>query len=187
MTNSKYIDIYFNCFPAYFESSWFSHREHFKQLINYERVDKQQIANAISVLEFSWKERACQSDFFLYDKDKTEEDLKIDYMLLTWDVLFPNQILSPQQLEQLKLMTVMILEHESKENQIKSVHIDDIIWKLEEEENWSNLSRYDLLYMRQEIGRQKIELEYFVPELWFFKLRSKAEPTSLEEQIRMSK
>lgn len=184
MINEEYLDVYFSCFPAYFESNWQSHREHFKQLIAHGRIDKQQISAALCTLDFSWKQRAEQGDFFLYEDDKTEEDIKIDYMLLTWDILFPEDILSPMLLKRLKIKVVELLRRNIENS--KSFHVDDIIRDLNEEEEWMEVSRFDLLYMRQEIGRREILLEYYVPELWFFKLTPDRGFRSLKEQVLLS-
>lgn len=151
MTNAQYLDAYFNSFPGYFGMTWISYREYFKQLITHNTMNRVGVANALLSTDVNWKERAYWSDFFLYDEFKTEEDIKIDYMLLTWDVLFPKEILCFEQLDQLKIKTIEILKKIRKCNGSESVHIDDVIWQLEEED-FTTLSRFDLLYMQREVG-----------------------------------
>ena len=183
------------CFAGFssefYEMTWNEYRVFFLEGIRHDRLNEEQIRmdviKALSDDKFSWKEVAEKKIVFFYAEDKTEEDTFIAFKLLTWDILFPEEILPSETLELLKFKSIEIIKKQLKTMTDKSVHIDDIIWQLENEEKWSNLSRFDLLYMQREIAQEEIELEYFVPELWFFKLRSKAEPTSLEEQIRMSK
>ncbi len=170
MTNEQYLNAYFSTFPSYFGNTWNEYREYFKQLVSHNTLSSKEIANVLSSSYINWKERAYWSDFFLYDDFKTEEDIKIDYMLLTWDILFPNEMLCLKQLEQLKNEVIEIIKKVTLITNSKSVHIDDIIWELGEGKEVSS-SRFELLYMQREVGQSDIELEYIVPELWFFKLR----------------
>ena len=150
------------------------YREFFLGGIRSGRLDKEKIREELEVILseeiFSLKELAASYEVFFYDAGMTEDDVRVTFQLLTWDVLFPKKLLSPEKIEQLKVRVVKILKKEKEVNSVKSVHIDDITMELEEEKEWSNLSRLDLLHMQQVVGQREIELEYFIPELWFFKL-----------------
>lgn len=158
----------------YYQISPMEYRESFLAGIRSGRINKEMLRKELDLLlsrgDNLFKDLAKEYEVFFYDNMMTEEDARIIFQLLTWDVIFPEKILPDPLLQKLKTTIVSILENEEKSNNRKSVHVDDIIWQLEEEAEWSDLSRFDLLYMQREIGYPEIQIEYYIPELWFLKL-----------------
>lgn len=181
ITDYTYLNGCMGGFSAkYYQVSPEEYRESFLSGIQSGRLNKEILLLEIEQIlvddNISLRDLAEKHEAFFYDETKTEEDIMVMFQLLTWDILFPEKILSPEKLIALKSKVIELLK-QGQETGNNSSHIDDLIWELEERD-WSGLSRFDLLYMQREIGLPEIEMEYFVPELWFFELRSKPTPAT---------
>lgn len=168
MTNLQHLESYFNCFPAYYEDDWNGYERQFKELIHHKRLDKEKIKKALNEEVFSWKEMAYWGDFFLYDPQKTELEIKIDYMMLTWKVLFPEKVLGIE--EQIELRK-WIQSHLSKE---EWTNFDEII--ADGKELFipgRNFDYFNLLDFRKEIGMAVVDIKHQIgTDEWFFRLRN---------------
>ena len=161
----------FSCFPAITEQDFNEHRNFFYLCVKNDYVNVSETRYEIETFDKnneSWVQIAKESNSIFYSEDRTDEDIKVIFQLQTWDILFPEKILSTIKLKDLKLKVVDFL---TSTEERKAMNIDDIIWELEDNYDAPyGLTRFDLLYMQKEVAKYEIKVEYFVPECWFFEL-----------------
>lgn len=131
---------------------------------------RKEISGALDDNNFSWKILADQNSIFFNDDLKTDGDILFHLKLLVWQELFPHELASIDVLEQLYERVVEILRQRKNNDNKKWVLLDDILDELQGYSEFERVNQLSLVRMYKLIERTELQLDYVVPELWFFKL-----------------
>lgn len=164
-----------SCFDELFDLDFETYRNSFKDAFKHGYINQEGLRIELNKIlldeSFLWKDFLKDKDVFFYDAEKTESDLYMDFKLLVWDLLFPELVLNNEGMNSLKGIVIDIIKKTSTTEESEWVFIDDILFELDNNPRWSNcIDYYDLIRMVKETSENDINVKYYQPELWFFKL-----------------
>jgi len=171
MNNYRNIKIAFSYFPAFTEESPNIQKRDFQNAKGTKWIDflelRKEIERAESDHCFNWLDVASEKDFVKLEQGMTEQEVLLEFKLLTWESIFPDQIFTEAEVEQLQKWLV---ENLHTDNFISLEHLRD---KLNTEENSKKeVGDFELLraYLFQE-GYRKIMLKHEIgTDKRYFKL-----------------
>jgi hypothetical protein len=138
----------------------------------YVREARIQLKEAINIADFNWKNYLHEHEFFQYMEDKTEQELIQDVKLMLWDVFYPNEVYSETLQDGLMEQTIALLKRYNAIGQDSAIESQVMLHELKAKNNqWADLSLYELLRMRKFKGLKKIGLQRKNgTDQWFFYL-----------------
>lgn len=97
MNNYRNMKIAFSYFPAFTEESPNVQKRDFHNAKGTKWIDlsglRQEIRLAKNDPDFSWIDIAKEKDFIKFEEGMTEEEVYLEFKLLTWETIFPEKIL----------------------------------------------------------------------------------------------
>lgn len=178
MEKYRNIKIAFSYFPAFTEESPNMQKRDFQNAKGTKWIDflelRKEIERAKSDHFFSWLDVASEKDFIKLEEGMTEQEILLEFKLLTWESIFPDQILTEAEVEQLQKWLVGNLSAG------EFISLEDLRNKLNAEENGNKgVDDFELLraYLFQE-GYQKITLKHEIgTDKRYFKLLPESKST----------
>lgn len=155
----------------HFEMDREEYKTFFQENIQYGYKDKEAIARefdlAIRDGDFSFKAAAKLSHAFFFAEEKTEEEIRLDLQLLTWDVLFPERVLATDQLLTLQSAITEAVRHQELSESVKWVSMEDTLRLLHIIPQWEQIQKFDIIYMFETLQPQNLQLDHYDSGLWF--------------------
>ncbi len=156
---------------VYLDGGQEDYRHFVSETVNY-RADeivllKYELQQAIDNPNVNWKGIAYWGDFILYDEKKSNLEIQLDFMLLTWDILFSDHVLNQEQTTNLRLW---LSNHLSN---TECINFDKIISQISAQtDEWKNLDYYNLLRFHHSAENDIVDLQHEIgTDVWCFNLR----------------
>lgn len=147
----------FSYFGAYTDQVINEYRRDFSEGILCGNIEPSSLRQEIEVsLEdkgFSWVALAKEEDFIYYREGHSEEQVFNSFKLLTWDLLFPEEVMSKEEIIALYEKTMSILLTVQKDDWLL---IDDLFEQLKS--YYPNIDTYELLRMNRDIAQGRIKI-----------------------------
>lgn len=106
MNNYRNIKIAFSYFPAFTEESPNMQKRDFFNTNGTKWIDFLSLRQEIRLTEndpsFSWIAIAKEKDFVKFEDGMTEEEVYLEFKLLTWEAIFPDEILEEIEIQNLQ-------------------------------------------------------------------------------------
>ena len=106
MNNYRNIKIAFSYFPAFTEESPDMQKRDFCNAAGTEWIDLFSLRREIRLAEndraFSWIAIAKEKDFIKFEDGMTEDEVYLEFKLLTWEAIFPDEILGETEIQNLQ-------------------------------------------------------------------------------------
>ena len=149
----------FNHFAAYTEETINEYRKDFEGSVKSGHIEpdilRQEIETSFKDQNFSWVELAKEEDFIYYREGNTKNQIFESFKFLTWDLLFPDEVMSKEEMKALYNKVMQILK--SIQHNEGWLLKDELIKKLIDD--YPTINTYELLRMNRDIAKGRIKIK----------------------------